>query len=307
MRAALIGLGDIAEKAYLPALAGRGGLELSLMTRDGQKLDRIGDAWRIDRRFTSLEALISGGIDAAFVHAATQAHAEIVERLLEAGVHVYVDKPLSDRLEDCERLVELAERRGRSLMVGFNRRFAPDYAALIERPRDLVVMQKHRTGPLEAPRRTVFDDFSHVIDTLRFLAPEPVERTSIETRVEAGLLRQVVLTLSGAGFTAIGAMSREAGATEETLEVVGGGARRRIVDLGEVVDEADGQRSVRRRPDWSPVAAQRGIAQACEHFIAAVRDGRPISARDALETHRLCEHIVGEIEAKNAMGSGVSA
>jgi len=202
MRAALIGLGDIAEKAYLPALAGRGGLELSLMTRDGAKLDRIGDAWRIARRFTDLDALISDGITAAFVHAATEAHAEIVERLLEAGVHVYVDKPLSDRLDDCERLVELAERRGRSLMVGFNRRFAPDYTALIERPRDLVVMQKHRTGPLEAARRTVFDDFIHVVDTLRFLAPGPVERTSVESKVEGGLLRHIVLTLSGQDFTA---------------------------------------------------------------------------------------------------------
>lgn len=292
MRAALVGLGDIAEKAYLPALAGRGGLELSLMTRDAAKLDRIGDAWRIERRFTGLDALVADGIQAAFVHAATEAHAEIVERLLEAGVHVYVDKPLSDRLDACERLVELAERRGRSLMVGFNRRFAPGYAALTERPRDLVVMQKHRTGPLEAPRRTVFDDFIHVVDTLRFLAPGPVERTSVEAKVEGGFLRQVVLTLSGTGFTAVGAMSREAGATEEALEIVGGGARRRVVDLAELVDELGGQRTVRRRGEWTPVAVQRGIAQACEHFLAAVREGRRLSARDALETHRLCERIV---------------
>ena len=296
MRAALIGLGDIAEKAYLPALAARGGLELSLLTRDPAKLDRIGDAWRIERRFTSLDAQIADGVEAAFVHAGTEAHAEIVERLLEAGVHVYVDKPLSDRLEVCERLVALAERRERSLMVGFNRRFAPDYAALIDRPRDLVLMQKHRTGPLEAPRRTVFDDFIHVVDTLRFLAPGPVARTSVEAKLEGGVLRQVVLTLSGQGFTAIGAMSREAGATEETLEVVGGGARRRVVNLAEVVDEAGGARTVRRRGDWTPVAVQRGIAQACEHFIAAVREGRRLSARDALETHRLCERIVGELE-----------
>lgn len=297
MRAALIGLGDIAEKAYLPALAARGDLELSLMTRDAAKLAWIGDAWRIARRFTELDALIDAGIEAAFVHAATGAHAEIVQRLLEAGVHVYVDKPLSDRLEDCERLVELAERRGRALMVGFNRRFAPDYAALTERPRDLVLLQKHRTGPLEPPRRTVFDDFIHVADTLRFLAPGPVERTAVEARVEAGLLRHIVLTLSGSGFTAIGAMSREAGASEETLEIVGGGGRRRIIDLAEVLDEAGGVRTVRRRGDWTAVAVQRGIAGACAHFLAAVQDGRRLSARDALETHRLCERIVGDLEA----------
>jgi virulence factor len=280
MHIALIGLGDIAEKAYLPALA---------------KLDRIGDAWRIGPRFDALDTLIAHGSDAAFVHAATEAHAAIVERLLEAGVPVYVDKPLAERLEDCERLVELAERRGLSLMVGFNRRFAPDYAALAERPRSLILMQKHRSGQLDAPRRTVFDDFIHVVDTLRFLAPAPIERTSVEPQVEDGRLRQIVLTLSGPGFTALGAMSRESGANEETLEVIGGGRRRRVTNLAEVVDEAAGVRTVRHRPDWTPVAVQRGIAQACEHFLAAVRDGRQLSAQDALETHRLCEWIAGEI------------
>lgn len=296
MRAALIGLGDIAEKAYLPALAARADLSLSLVTRDSEKLERVGRAWRIEPRFTDLDALITSGIDAAFVHAATEAHAGIVERLLEAGIHVYVDKPLSDRLEDCERLVALAEARGRSLMVGFNRRYAPAYADLIERPRDLVLMQKNRTGPLEAPRRTVFDDFIHVVDTLRFLSPGPVERTSIEPKVEDGRLRQLVLTLAGQGFTAIGAMSREAGVNEETLEVVGAGRKRRVLDLAEVVDDEAGQRSVRRRGDWAPVSVQRGITAACDHFLAAVREGRRLCARDALETHRLCERIVGEVE-----------
>jgi virulence factor len=295
MRAALIGLGDIAEKAYLPALATRGDLELVLMSRDPAKLDRIGAAWRIASRFTDLRAVIADGVDAAFVHAATEAHAGIVERLLDAGVPVYVDKPLSDRLDACERLVELAERGGRSLMVGFNRRFAPDYVALIEGPRDLILMQKHRAGPLDAPRRVVFDDFIHVVDTLRFLAPGPIERTTIEAKVEGGFLRQVVLTLAGSGFIAIGTMSREAGASEETVEVVGAGRRRRVVDLAEVTDEEAGVRTVRRRGDWTPVAVQRGIAQACEHFLSAVREKRRLSARDALETHRLCEEIVARI------------
>ena len=43
-------------------------------------------------------------------------------------------------------------------------------------------------------------------------------------------------------------------------------------------------------------AIQRGIAQACEHFLSAVREGRRLSAHDALETHRLCERIVEAAE-----------
>lgn len=46
------------------------------------------------------------------MHAPTEAHPEIVARLLEAGVPTYVDKPLAYEFEDSRRLVELAEERG---------------------------------------------------------------------------------------------------------------------------------------------------------------------------------------------------
>jgi virulence factor len=59
------------------------------------------------------------------VHTSTASHYEVVSRLLNAGVHVCVDKPLADKLSDAEALVELAARRHLTLMVGFNRRFAP--------------------------------------------------------------------------------------------------------------------------------------------------------------------------------------
>lgn len=121
----VVGLGDIAQKAYLPVLAAQPGLDLRLMTRDRAKLDRIGDTYRLPHRYTDLGELIDSGIRAAFVHAATDQHVPIVEQLLTAGVDVYVDKPLDYHLDGARRLVDLADRSGRSLLVGFNRRHAP--------------------------------------------------------------------------------------------------------------------------------------------------------------------------------------
>jgi hypothetical protein len=160
--------GDIAQKAYLPVLTARADVELHLLTRDRAKLDRIGDAYRTPHRYTNLEALLDAGVKAAFVHAATSAHLALVERLLEAGRHVYVDKPLDAGYAGAERLVRLAQRRKRSLMIGFNRRYAPDYAALRRLSRDLIVMEKHRADLPAAPRSVIFDDFIHVVDTLGF-------------------------------------------------------------------------------------------------------------------------------------------
>lgn len=114
MKVGCIGLGDIAQKAYLPVLTTLPGVELHLQTRTPATLARIAGVHHIpdERCHTDLDALLAQDLDAAFVHASTAAHPEIVTRLLEAGVPVYVDKPLAYELADSERLVRLAEERG---------------------------------------------------------------------------------------------------------------------------------------------------------------------------------------------------
>ncbi len=239
----------------------------------------------------SLESLLDAGLDAAFVHAPTAAHPEIVTRLLEAGVPTYVDKPLAYRLPDSERLVDLAERRDVSLFVGFNRRYAPSYTQCLDHPRELILMQKNRIGLPEEPRSMILDDFIHVVDTLRFLVPGPVEDVTVRARSEGGLLHHVVLQLAGDGFTALGVMNRLSGSAEEILEVSGQDTKRQVLNLSEVIDHK-GQPTLRRRGDWVPVARQRGIEQAVLAFLGAVRAGKVLSARDALATHELCERVV---------------
>ncbi|GAA0582163.1 Gfo/Idh/MocA family oxidoreductase [Streptomyces crystallinus] len=295
MKVGCIGLGDIAQKAYLPVLTTLPGTELHLQTRTPSTLARVADTHHVplERRHTELDALLAQGLDAAFVHAPTAVHPQIVTRLLEAGVPTYVDKPLAYELADSRRLVELAEERGVSLAVGFNRRLAPGYAQCAEHPRELILMQKNRVGLPEDPRTLVLDDFIHVVDTLRFLAPGPVEHTVVRARIRDGLMEHVVLQLSGDGFTAIGTMNRMNGSTEEVLEVSGQDTKRQVLNLADVVDHK-GQPTLRRRGDWVPVARQRGIEQAVHSFLDAVRAGKTLSARDALATHELCERVVRE-------------
>ncbi|PJE97868.1 oxidoreductase [Streptomyces carminius] len=293
MRIGVIGLGDIARKAYLPVLTAQPGLELHLNTRTRATLDRIADAHRIPaaQRHPDLDALLAARPDAAFVHAPTETHPRIVTRLLEAGVPTYVDKPLAYEPAEAERLVRLAEARHTALTVGFNRRHAPGYTQCLEHPRELILMQKNRVGLAADPREAVYDDFIHVVDTLRFLLPGPAVHTDVRARVSGGLLHHVVLQLSGDGFTAIGVMNRMSGSTEEILEVAGQDTKRQVLNLAEIVDHK-GQPSVRRRGDWVPVARQRGIEQITLDFLDAVRAGRRPGAEDALRTHELCERIV---------------
>ncbi|MGA5144406.1 Gfo/Idh/MocA family protein [Streptomyces griseoincarnatus] len=301
MKVGCIGLGDIAQKAYLPVLAVQPGVELHLQTRTPATLERVGDSLHLPaaQRHAGLDALIAAGLDAAFVHAPTDVHPQIVTRLLEAGVPTYVDKPLAYELADSERLVALAEERGVSLAVGFNRRHAPGYAQCADHPRELILMQKNRVGLPEEPRRMILDDFIHVVDTLRFLVPGQVDDVTVRARAEDGLLHHVVLQLAGDGFTALGVMNRLSGSTEEILEVSGQDSKRQVVNLAEVIDHK-GQPTVRRRGDWVPVARQRGIEQATLAFLDAVRAGKTLSARDALASHELCERVVRAVDERVA-------
>ncbi|MEU4657133.1 Gfo/Idh/MocA family oxidoreductase [Streptomyces sp. NPDC023723] len=301
MKVGCIGLGDIATKAYLPVLAFRPGVELHLHTRTPATLTRVADGLRVppQQRHADLGALLAQGLDAAFVHAPTEVHPEIVTRLLRAGVPTYVDKPLAYQLADAERLVALAEERNTSLAVGFNRRHAPGYTQCAEHPRELILLQKNRIGLPEQPRTMIFDDFIHVVDTLRFLVPGEIDDITVRARVQDGLLHHVVLQLAGDGFTALGVMNRLSGSNEEILEVSGQDTKRQVVNLAEVIDHK-GQPTVRRRGDWVPVARQRGIEQAVLGFLDAVRAGKVLSAQDALRTHELCERVVREVQERSA-------
>ncbi len=59
-----------------------------------------------------MEELLSRNIDAAIISSATEAHFETVETLLQHGVHVYIDKPVSLHLHETKIIADLAEKSG---------------------------------------------------------------------------------------------------------------------------------------------------------------------------------------------------
>ena len=299
LRVGVVGLGDIARKAYLPVLTAHDDVELSLMTRDPGRLADLARRYGIARRTTRFEDLLDGTLDAAFVHASTAAHVDLVEQLLCVGVPVLVDKPLAPDLASATRLVELAEERGVSLAVGFNRRFCPAHVALARDPVSVVLVQKHRSGLPEEPRRFVLDDFIHVVDTVRFLMPTGKEELSIWCTAQDGLLATVTVALRVGASTGLGVMHRVGGTAEEVVEVLGPGYQHRVVDLAEEwrSDASGGLRLV-RRDGWTDVPTVRGFTAMVEAFLSSVRAGEVVSARDALRTHEICEQVVHAAEAE---------
>ncbi|MCV2351585.1 Gfo/Idh/MocA family protein [Paucibacter sp. Y2R2-4] len=300
MRIAVIGLGDIAQKAYLPLLSRRRDVELVLCSRNAERLQALAQEYRISHRATSVDALMRFAPTAAFVHSSTDSHMEVATALLEQGVHVYLDKPIAFQLDAAESLVALARARQRLLMLGFNRRCAPLYRGLLALPgRHLALLQKHRIGQPAAPREFIYDDFIHVVDTLRFLAPGPLAAPVVSARMERGLLHHVSVQFKAPGFTGIGVMDRDSGASKETLELMSPGSSWRIEDLNQARETVRGREQRHGFGDWEPVLRRRGFEAIIEQFFTALQAPSPDPswAEDALETHRLCEQIVRAIES----------
>ncbi|MDI6813120.1 MAG: Gfo/Idh/MocA family oxidoreductase [Desulfitobacteriaceae bacterium] len=295
MKVGVIGLGEIAQKAYLPVLASKSDLDIVLATRNSQVLDQLSRQYRLAQKVRSVDELIATGIQAAFVHTATETHVPIVQRLLDSGIHVYVDKPLAYSFGEAQALVELAKRRQRLLMVGFNRRFAPFYNQLYTIPdKSFILIQKNRVNLPETVRTFIFDDFIHVVDTLRFLSPSPPRDIHITGHKKNGLLQQAVVEWSGSSFTAIGVMNRDSGKNEEKLEVIASGSKWQVNDLGETIYFHNGKEERIRFGDWEPILFRRGFPQIIDHFLSAVAQQLPSSptSEDSILTHELCERIV---------------
>ena len=125
MKIAVVGLGDIAQKAYLPVITQKAGIELVFCSRNKQVLTGLADKYRIREFSNDYKALLGSGIDAVMIHAATAVHTEVAGFFLQHGIATFVDKPLANSAADCEILYEYAEKHKTPLYVGFNRRHLP--------------------------------------------------------------------------------------------------------------------------------------------------------------------------------------
>lgn len=110
LRIGVVGLGGIAQKAWLPVLGAASDWTLqAAWSPSREKAEKICAAWRIPYAGSLTD--LAAGCDAVFVHSSTATHYAVVSELLNAGVHVCVDKPLAENLRDAERLVALAAKK----------------------------------------------------------------------------------------------------------------------------------------------------------------------------------------------------
>lgn len=128
--------------------------------------------------FPSAAELIAA-VDVVDVVTPTPLHYELVKQALEAGKHVFVEKPLTETVEQGRKLIELARERGLLVQVGHVERFNPALLALENMPLQPMFIEAHRLANFN-PRGTdvsvVLDLMIHDLDiVLNIVGSEVVE------------------------------------------------------------------------------------------------------------------------------------
>jgi predicted dehydrogenase len=277
-----------------------------------------------DARFTGeLDELLGDPqVDAVALATPVATHAGLARRVLEAGKHCFVEKPLAQSTADAERAVEAAREAGRILMVGHLLEYHPGVRRLKELADsgtlgDIRYIYGHRLnlGKLREDENALWSLGAHDVSVVLALAgeePHEVEargesymRPDVEDvvfcflRFPSGLAAHLHLSWldphKARRFTVVG--SRQM-ATFDDMEL-----ERKVTVYDKGFDESAstyGEYITRSGDVWSPrVDNVEPLRVECEHFLGCLREGRPplSDGESGVRVVRVLEALQRSLEA----------
>jgi len=285
--------------------------------------ERFAAAHRQARFTGDLDDLLGDGeLDAVVLATPVPTHASLAVRVLEAGKHCFVEKPLAQSVADAERAVEAADRAGKVLMVGHLLQYHPGVVKLKELATsgelgDVQYIYGNRLnlGQLRADENALWSLGAHDVSVVLHLAgEEPSElaargesyvRPGVEDvvfafmRFPSGLSAHLHLSWldphKERRFTVVGAKKMatfDDMALEQKITVYDKGFDEKAETYGEYITRS-GDIFSPRLPNAEPLRLE------CEHFLACLIEGRtPLSdGQSGLRVVRVLEGLQHELEA----------
>jgi predicted dehydrogenase len=304
----VIGAGNYAGRVLIPAFKRAGSSLHTLVASGGVSAAYHGSKQGFEQASTDAAAVITAPeVQAVVIATRHDSHAFYAVRALEAGKHVFVEKPLAvtvGEIEQIERTVTSVAARGSAapmLMVGFNRRFAPQVRRIralldgVSEPKAFVmtvnagaIAPEHWTQDPQSGGGRIVGEACHFIDLLRHLAGAPIATHHVSAiRGGAGPADRVSFTLTFADGS-IGTVhylsNGHRSFPKERLEVFAAG---RVLELDNFRRlRGYGWPGFSRMNLWRQDKGQDACARA---FVEAVRAGgpAPIPLEEVLEVARV--------------------
>ena len=287
-----VGAGNYAGRVLMPAFRAAGATLHTVVTTGGAGGVHYGRKHGFVQVSTDLEALLAdAAVDTLVVATRHDSHARLVRQALQAGKHVFVEKPLCLTLAELAEIeATLAARPQQRLMVGFNRRFAPLVLRMktllegVAEPKSFVmtvnagaIPPEHWTQDKAVGGGRIVGEGCHFVDLLRHLAGAPIVAQSAVALGRHPALAvtsdKALLTLQFADGS-VGAIHYLAnghkGFPKERLEVFCAGRVLQLDNFRRL--NGWGWKGFGKLGAWQQDKGQRACVQA---FVDAVRAGNP--------------------------------
>ncbi len=307
MRVALIGLGDIATKAYLPVLSQMQGIELILCTRNQQVLTQLAGQYRIKHVVSEYQQLLNFHIDAVMIHSATSTHVEIASFFLSHGVATFVDKPLANNYPEVEKLYELSESKGIPLYVGFNRRHIPLYNQQIPQLQqgqlnDILSFrwEKNRYQLPGELNTFIFDDFIHPLDSINVTAKATLDDAYVTIQRHGQQLARLDVQWQHGETILHASMNRQFGITAERVQVCLENSSYEFDSFVSGVKLSQDSEIKIQQKDWTPMLWGKGFYAMAKDWFNVVECNKMDSliVKRNLASHQLAQLLYQKIQTE---------
>ena len=301
LRVGVIGTGYVSKNNYLPVLAQTEDIEfVGVMAKNYENAQRAAKSFGAQHAVQTIEELVNLGLDCAFVLTPKAVHAEQVSYLMNHGVHTFCEKPMATTLKDCAMVCELAEKTGKKLMIGFNRRYAPVIthakAAWGESMPDVIIAQKNRP---QTEYHATLENAVHMVDLMRYFCGEAKDVKAISKYTDRDYETFTTAQIEfESGSSGILIADRSAGQWEESIEMHGGN-QTVLVHMPESVTVVDNEQrhTMELTPlamGWAKSEDKLGFSYAIRHFFDCIRnDTTPLTnPQDAFKTHELLNRVL---------------
>ncbi|MBW1947331.1 MAG: Gfo/Idh/MocA family oxidoreductase [Deltaproteobacteria bacterium] len=191
----MIGAGNFASRVLIPAFKSQDAILHTLVSAGGLSAAVSGGKFGFGKASTDIEEIFNEEmINTVVIASRHDQHADLVIRSLEAGKHVFVEKPLALTVEQLSAVKNARENHpGTRLMVGYNRRFSPlatQMSKLLDsrtQPLSIIytvnpgfIPSDHWTQDPDVGGGRIIGEACHMIDFLRFLVGAPILTVSAQ-------------------------------------------------------------------------------------------------------------------------------
>ena len=171
LRVLVVGLGNMGMSHALAYTRIDGFEVVGVCTRNIDKLE-LPEALQGAARFNNFEtALAALKPDVVSINTLPDTHAPYAIKAMEAGAHVFVEKPMALTVADAEQVVETAQRTGKKLVIGYILRQHPSWIKFIEIARELgtplvfrMNLNQQSNGETWSWHKRLMDSFPPIVD-----------------------------------------------------------------------------------------------------------------------------------------------